>query len=165
MPEGHLACVSSMLPLLATHLLKYARWSRPDPLALPAAGFPGSRGGNCLAVSALHFLATSAVIAEADPGSEPSARHVSASSAHPDLKCLNMTLLSLAARDGAPPPRSAADVPVTPVNMLKFGRAKRPCSGPQPGLVSVHANRNTANPMSSQDLIPGEQKQPNPASN
>jgi hypothetical protein len=102
MPEGHLACVSSMLPLLATHLLKYARWSRPDPLALPAAGFPGSRGGNCLAVSALHFLATSAVIAEADPGSEPSAKHVSANNMHPDLKCVNMTLLSLAVRDDSP---------------------------------------------------------------
>ena len=30
-----------MLPLLATHLLKKARWSAPEPLALPAAGLPG----------------------------------------------------------------------------------------------------------------------------
>ena len=57
-----------MLPLLATHLLKKARWSAPEPLALPAAGLPGSRGGNCLAMSALHFFATSTDIAEARSG-------------------------------------------------------------------------------------------------
>ena len=28
-----------MLPLLATHLLKKARWSAPEPLVLPAAGY------------------------------------------------------------------------------------------------------------------------------
>src|SRR6476660_4404713 len=95
MPEGHLACVSSMLPLLATHLLKYARWSRPDPLALPAAGFPGSRGGNCLAVRALHFLATSAVIAQARSGTEPNTMQPSAVIAHPNFSLPNMISLPL----------------------------------------------------------------------
>jgi hypothetical protein len=37
----------------------------PDPFALPAAGFPITRGGNASRVSAPHFLASSTVMAEA----------------------------------------------------------------------------------------------------
>src|SRR5258705_1303973 len=60
-------------------------------MALPAAGFPGSRGGNCLAVKALHFLASSAVIAEARSGTEPSAVQASANSTHRDFHFADMT--------------------------------------------------------------------------
>src|SRR5689334_19010034 len=52
-----------------THLLKNARSSAPDPFALPAAGLPIDRGGNCFAFDALHFLAISAVRANALVGS------------------------------------------------------------------------------------------------
>ncbi|MET4024427.1 hypothetical protein ABIC10_009578 [Bradyrhizobium sp. S3.2.12] len=65
MDSRYFAVRSSILPSLATHLLKKACWSRPLPFVLPAAGLPDSRGGNCLAMSALHFRATSAVTANA----------------------------------------------------------------------------------------------------
>src|SRR5262249_12908005 len=58
---------SSMLPPLATHLLKESRLDCTVPFARPAAGLPGTCGGYALAVRAAHFLATSAVTADALP--------------------------------------------------------------------------------------------------
>jgi hypothetical protein len=52
-----------MLPPLATHFLKNSVWSRHEPLALPAAGLPITRGGNCFSRRIWHFFATSAVMA------------------------------------------------------------------------------------------------------
>src|ERR1700753_3297998 len=63
-----LAPVSSVLPSCATQFWKKFCASRPVPLVLPAAGFPGSRRGNAESVSFLHFLAISAVTAFADSG-------------------------------------------------------------------------------------------------
>jgi hypothetical protein len=126
--SGHLALSPSTLPPFATHLLKYARWSLPDPLALPAAGFPGSRGGNCLAVRTLHFLASSAVIAEARSGTQPSTMQVSASSVRPDAKLPNMTPLPLLAATARSAHQSFAPTP--PIILAGFGMDERPCSRP-----------------------------------
>jgi hypothetical protein len=48
-----------------THLAKKRRWSSALPAELPAAGLPGSRGGQALASKSEQALATSAVTAGA----------------------------------------------------------------------------------------------------
>ena len=92
----HLAGLSaSILPLLAIHLLKKSCCARPEPFALPAAGLPGSRGGNCFAISVLHFRASSAVTADAELVATPSATHVTASTMNVDFSFLTMFILPL----------------------------------------------------------------------
>jgi hypothetical protein len=153
--SGHLALSSSTLPPFATHFLKYARWSLPDPLALPAAGFPGSRGGNCLAVRTLHFLASSAVIAEARSGTQPSTMQVSASSVRPDAKLPNMTPLPLLAATARSAHQSFAPTP--PIILAGFGMDERPCSRPATWSdFPIHAASDAAKSMSSGDLTPND---------
>jgi hypothetical protein len=55
----------ALFPSSAKHFLKKSCSERPFPFALPAAGFPISRGGYALAVKASHFLATSTLTAKA----------------------------------------------------------------------------------------------------
>src|SRR4051812_32670610 len=93
-----------MLPLLATHLLKKVRWSAPEPLALPAAGLPGSRGGNSLAMSALHFFATSTDIAEARSGAATSAAPINASHTPAKFDLTNINAPRSSAATSAPCP-------------------------------------------------------------
>ena len=84
---------SSTFPPFATHLLKNSYWDLPDPFALPAAGLPGKRGGNCLAVIALHFLATSAVTAQARSIVQPLATAKSATKEYLNLTPVRILFL------------------------------------------------------------------------
>jgi hypothetical protein len=67
-----------MLPLFSMHLLKKSRWAGPVPLELPAAGLPGTRGGNAFVVSAWHFFASSTVMAAAELVNGPVAKQINA---------------------------------------------------------------------------------------
>src|SRR5262245_32367969 len=81
---------SSTLPPLATHLLKQSRLDCTVPFARPAAGLPGTCGGYALAVRAAHFLATSAVTADALPFMHPTAMQTNPTSALSNFTWANM---------------------------------------------------------------------------
>src|ERR1700755_2591047 len=85
-----LSAPSSILPPLATHLLKYSLCCTPDPFALPAAGLPASRGGNAFARSALHFFAASRVMADAPFGANAAANNTNAKPVVLDFDGTNM---------------------------------------------------------------------------
>jgi hypothetical protein len=51
-----------------------------------AAGHPGTRGGYALSASVSHFLATSAVTADATAVIDPTAMHTDAATALPDFR-------------------------------------------------------------------------------
>src|SRR5262244_3794697 len=74
-----------MLPPLATLRLDCA-----VPSARPAAGLPGTRGGYALTVRAAHFLATSAVTADALPFMHPTAMQTNPTSALSNFTWANM---------------------------------------------------------------------------
>src|SRR5262249_10026780 len=60
------------------------------PFARPAAGLPGTCGGYALAVRAAHFLATSAVTADALPFMHPTAMQTNPTSALSNFTWANM---------------------------------------------------------------------------
>jgi hypothetical protein len=111
-----------------------------------------------MAVRALHFLATSAVIAETRSGTEPSTMQLSAVIAHPNFSLPNMTSLPLA----------VATPWSTPCSLRRhFGHssqnadilvlAKGPYSGFSLGPNLLRADGDKA--KSSGDLIPNDHDQ------
>ena len=118
-----------------------------------------------MAVRALHFLATSAVIAEARSGTEPNTMQPSAVIAHPNFSLPNMISLPLA----------VATLWSTPCSLRRHSGhssqkadnlvlAKRSYSGLAVGPNLDH-RRHGATPMSSDDLTPNDHHQPELGSN